>query len=278
MQIYRDINSVRNFIQQQKEAGKKVGLVPTMGALHAGHLSLVRKSLADTDVSIVSIFVNPIQFNNPSDLEKYPNTFDQDIELLQAAGCQNVFCPPAKTMYPTTPLITLDFKNLDKILEGKYRPGHFSGVGIVVSKLFNIIQPNVAYFGQKDYQQFLIIRQLVQDFNVPVELVCGEIIREPGGLAMSSRNQRLSPDERKTAGAIFRSLSTAKEKLGEKNMIEIRNEVELILSKSGLRLEYLELADRSNLNILQQIEPAVPSILLMAAYLGEVRLIDNMFV
>jgi len=278
MQIYREIKSIRNFILQQKLAGKKVGLVPTMGALHEGHLSLVRKSLAETDVSIASIFVNPIQFNNPSDLKKYPNTIESDIKLLESIGCQMLFNPSSKEMYQSLPNLKMDFGNLDLILEGKFRPGHFSGVGIVVAKLFNIIQPDVAYFGQKDYQQFLVIRNLIQDLSIPIDLVCGEIIREPEGLAMSSRNKRLSPDERKTASVIFRSLTKAKQEIAGKSMTEIKKEAEILLQQSGLRLEYLELADRSDLKLIQQYNPANPSILLIAAYLGEVRLIDNMFV
>jgi len=278
MQIFRDIKSIRNFIHQQKLAGKKVGLVPTMGALHDGHLSLVGKSIAETDVSIASIFVNPIQFNNPSDLKKYPNTIENDIELLKSIGCQVLFNSTSQEMYQSLPSLKMDFGNLDLILEGKFRPGHFSGVGIVVAKLFNIIQPDVAYFGQKDYQQFLVIRNLVRDLNFPVDLVCGEIIREPQGLAMSSRNKRLSIDERKTASIIFRSLTQAKQKIASKSMTEIRKEAEILLQQSGLRLEYLELADRSDLKLLQQYSSTTPSNILIAAYLGEVRLIDNMFV
>ena len=278
MQVFRDIESIQNFIHQQKHAKQTIGLVPTMGALHQGHLSLVEKSLQQTDITIASIFVNPIQFNNPSDLEKYPRTVDDDIGLLENAGCQALFWPSLTAMYAVPPKLKLDFGNLDKILEGKFRPGHFSGVGVVVAKLFNIIQPNVAYFGQKDYQQFLVINKLVDDLNFPIELVCGEIIREADGLAMSSRNKRLSPDDRQKAAEIFRSLSIAKNNLRKRTLVEIKLEIETALNKVGIKLEYVELADRATLNILDQYDPAEPSILLIAAFVGEVRLIDNMFV
>jgi pantoate--beta-alanine ligase len=278
MQILRDIDSVRSFILEQKRSKRKVGLVPTMGALHAGHLSLVSRSIQENDISIASIFVNPIQFNNPADLEKYPRTLDQDVELLNRVGCHAVFCPSAKDMYTTASSITLDFGKLDKVLEGEFRPGHFSGVGVVVAKLFNIIQPDVAYFGQKDYQQYLVISQLVQDLSFPVRLVCGEIIREENGLAMSSRNKRLSDEERKNAALLFRSLSQVKERLGHTSIESIRQEIKGTLFISNIRLEYLELADRSNLTLLKQYDPSTPAILLMAAYVGEIRLIDNIFV
>lgn len=278
MQILRDIDSVRKFIQQQKRSNRKVGLVPTMGALHAGHLSLVSRSIKENDVSVASIFVNPIQFNNPSDLEKYPRTLDKDVELLIGVGCHAIFCPSVKEMYATPTALSIDFGNLDKVLEGEFRPGHFSGVGVVVAKLFNIIQPDVAYFGQKDYQQYLIISRLVQDLNFPVQLVCGEIVREENGLAMSSRNQRLSAEDRKRAALIFSSLSTTKEKLRFNDMNQIRHEVNGTLSKSNIRLEYLELSDQGNLNVIQRYDPSTPSVLLIAAHVGEVRLIDNIFV
>jgi pantoate--beta-alanine ligase len=239
---------------------------------------LVKQSLNQTDFTIVSVFVNPLQFNNASDLEKYPRTFEADTELLQLAGCHAVFFPSTKVMYQTSAQVTLDFGTLDKMLEGKFRPGHFSGVGVIVSKLFNIIHPDVAYFGQKDYQQYLVISKLVQDLSFPVRLVCGDIVREPNGLAMSSRNQRLSPEEKKIAAILYQSLTKTKEWLYLRSIIEIRREVEALLSSQGIRLEYFELADRTNLNLMTHFDASIPSILLIAAYLGEVRLIDNIIV
>jgi pantoate--beta-alanine ligase len=278
MQIFREIASIQKFIIEQKTAGIKVGLVPTMGALHQGHISLVEKSLHQTSLTVVSIFVNPIQFNNPTDLRKYPQTFESDVALLEASGCHAVFKPSADEMYPFPVQLKMDFGELDKILEGKFRPGHFSGVGIVVAKLFNIIRPDVAYFGQKDYQQFRVIQKLIDDLSFPVELVGGEIIREPDGLAMSSRNKRLSAEARKTASVIFQSLLNAKKNLPEKKLEDVRIEVEKMLQQKGLRLEYLELADRRTLAVLQHFDANIPSVLLIAAYMGEVRLIDNMLV
>jgi pantoate--beta-alanine ligase len=278
MQILRDTASAAHFIHTQKQAGKTVGLVPTMGALHKGHLDLVERCRNENDVSVASVFVNPIQFNNSNDLAKYPRTLETDTALLDGVGCHAVFCPTANDMYPVKPRITLDFGALDKILEGQFRPGHFSGVGIVVSKLFNILQPDAAYFGLKDYQQFLVVTELVRDFGFHVKLVGCEIVREPDGLAMSSRNQRLSPEDRLKANLIYQVLQQSKTQLGKGDLSQIKSEAEQLLQQQNIRLEYLELANRDTLEILTNFNPSVPSILLMAAYVGEIRLIDNLFV
>jgi pantoate--beta-alanine ligase len=278
MQILRDIASAREFIRAQKRGSKSIGLVPTMGALHQGHLSLVSRCAAENDVAVASIFVNPIQFNNPGDLAKYPRTLERDVELLTSAECSAVFCPSSEEMYNTQPLISISFGALDKILEGEFRPGHFSGVGIVVAKLFNILQPDAAYFGQKDYQQFLIVQQLVHDLSFPLNLVCADIVREPDGLAMSSRNQRLSPEQRKQAAMLFQVLSETKAHLGKRPLSQLKSEATQKLSTVGIRLEYLELAARENLSILLEYNSDIASLLLIAAFVGEVRLIDNLFV
>lgn len=278
MQILRDIASTREFIRAQKRGSKSIGLVPTMGALHQGHLSLVSRCAAENDVAVASIFVNPIQFNNPGDLAKYPRTLERDVELLTSAGCSAVFCPSSEEMYNTQPLISISFGAVDKILEGEFRPGHFSGVGIVVAKLFNILQPDAAYFGQKDYQQFLIVQQMVHDLSFPLNLVCADIVREPDGLAMSSRNQRLSPEQRKQAAMLFQVLSETKAHLGNRPLSQLKSEATQKLSAAGIRLEYLELAARENLSILPEYNSDIASLLLIAAFVGEVRLIDNLFV
>jgi pantoate--beta-alanine ligase len=278
MQILRDIASAIEFIKGQKRAGKSIGLVPTMGALHAGHLSLVSRSATENDVAVASVFVNPIQFNNAGDLAKYPRTLERDIELLTSAGGSAVFCPTAEEMYSTQPVISIRFGHLDKILEGEFRPGHFSGVGIVVAKLFNILQPNTAYFGQKDYQQFLVIQQLARDLNFPLNLVCADIVREADGLAMSSRNQRLSSEQRSQAALLFEVLSGTKTMLGKKPLSLLKAEASEKLSAVGIQLEYLELASRENLSLLSEYNSSTPSLLLIAAFVGEVRLIDNLFV
>jgi pantoate--beta-alanine ligase len=278
MQILKDVASTRRFIQTQKQAGKTIGLVPTMGALHAGHLNLVSQCVAENNVAVASIFVNPIQFNNATDLAKYPRTLAADTALLKDAGCHAVFCPDAETMYQHKPIVSLDFGLLDKVLEGEFRPGHFSGVGVVVSKLFNILQPDVAYFGQKDFQQFLIIKQLVDDLNFPVKLICADIVREADGLAMSSRNQRLNHEARIQAASIYKMLQSSARQLGIKNFEVIKQEAEAELERQGIRLEYLALADRHTLKTLETFSPAAPSVLLVAVYVGDVRLIDNILV
>jgi pantoate--beta-alanine ligase len=277
MQILRDVTAAGHFIETQRRAGKSVGLVPTMGALHQGHLSLVSRCVAENDVAIASVFVNPIQFNNANDLLKYPRTLDLDTAMLNSVGCHAVFCPTPEEMYAYKPNLTLDFGYLDKILEGQFRPGHFNGVGIVVSKLFNILQPDWAYFGQKDFQQFMIIKQLVQDLSFPVKLVCAEIIREQDGLAMSSRNQRLSQAERQQAPIIYDLLKRTAQNLSLKSLTSLKEEAEKELSNAGLRLEYLALAERDTLKLLDAYSSATPVILLIAAYVGDVRLIDNIF-
>jgi pantoate--beta-alanine ligase len=278
MQIFKGIDSTQTFISEEKKQSKRIGLVPTMGALHRGHLSLVAKSKVENDTTITSIFVNPIQFNNPSDLSKYPRTLEQDLKLLEESGCKSVFIPAPEEMYKKPVSLSLNFGDLDKIMEGKFRPGHFSGVGIVVSKLFNIIQPDIAYFGQKDYQQFLIIKQIVDDLIFHVQLRCEEIVREPDGLAMSSRNMRLSKDERAVAPVLFQTLMEAKEALSQKSLAQLKNDVIKKTSRAGVKIEYLELAHRENLQILHEYDNSIPSILLIAAFVGDVRLIDNMFV
>jgi pantoate--beta-alanine ligase len=278
MQILKDVASARHFINAQKRIGKAVGLVPTMGALHHGHATLVTRCAAENEVAVASIFVNPIQFNNPADLAKYPRTLECDIEILENVGCQAVFCPSVEEMYSTQPNLSIDFGSLEKTLEGKFRPGHFSGVGLVVGKLFNIIQPDVAYFGLKDFQQFLIVSQLVRDFSFPIKLVGCDIVREADGLAMSSRNQRLSPSERKKAALLYQALQHVKQGLSSKKISPLKADAAKSLSENGIRIEYLELAKRETLEILSDFDTATPSILLIAGYVGEVRLIDNLFV
>jgi pantoate--beta-alanine ligase len=278
MRILRDIASASEFIRTHKRAGKSIGLLPTMGALHQGHLSLVSRSATENDVAITSIFVNPIQFNNPGDLAKYPRTLERDIELLANAGCTAAFCPSAEEMYSSQPVISISFGHLEKVLEGEFRPGHFSGVGIVVAKLFNILQPDTAYFGQKDYQQFLVIQQLVHDLSFPLNLICADIVRESDGLAMSSRNQRLSSEQRKQAALLFQVLSDTKDQLGKKPFTQLKTDASQKLSAVGIRLEYLELAARKDLSILPEYNSSTACLLLIAAFVGEVRLIDNLFI
>ena len=279
MEIFKQIAPLKAFLRDLKCHEKSVGLVPTMGALHAGHIALVKASQASNQVTVGSIFVNPIQFNNQNDLEKYPRNIDQDTKLLQAVGCNVLFNPDNAEMYPAKTTVTLDFGVLDKVMEGQYRPGHFSGVALVVSKLFNIVQPDHAYFGQKDWQQFAIIQKLAEEFNFNIGLHSVGTLRESDGLALSSRNMRLNPTERQKANIFYKCLVMAKTDLNaRREMRQVRRKVqELISGVPGVRLEYFELADSKNLNLLENVEQSTKPIMCIAGYIGEIRLIDNMF-
>ena len=279
MEIFKQIAPLKAFLRDLKRAGKSVGLVPTMGALHAGHISLFRTASAGNNVTVGSIFVNPIQFNNQNDLLKYPRTLEKDTELLQTVGCDVLFVPDNQEMYPERTTISIDFGGLDKIMEGKFRPGHFSGVALVVSKLFNIVQPDQAYFGQKDWQQFAIIRKLTEELNFNINLHSVATLREADGLALSSRNLRLTPEERKKANIFYRALLEAKDALNNgTSLTQVKNHMrEMVESHPGVSLEYFELADSKNLNLLENVEQSRQPIMCIAGYIGEIRLIDNMF-
>ncbi|MBS1489790.1 MAG: pantoate--beta-alanine ligase [Bacteroidetes bacterium] len=274
MEIFKEIAPLKAFLKEK--ATSAVGLVPTMGALHAGHLSLIEASKKENTLTVCSVFVNPAQFNNPLDLEKYPRTWEPDCRLLANAGCDVVFAPEVSTMYEQESIVTFDFGTLDKILEGQFRPGHFSGVALVVSKLFHIVNPTTAYFGQKDFQQFKIIEKLVAELKFNLTLKRMPIIREADGLAMSSRNRRLNEAERVHAALLYRSLCEAKKLLlrGEK----IENVKEVVHKNfdalAHLKLEYFEWADTENLMPANSV--SANTVLLIAAYVGEVRLIDNL--
>jgi pantoate--beta-alanine ligase len=280
MEVFKEIEPFRAFLKKHRNAEHSIGFVPTMGALHPGHLELVKRAKAQNSIVVCSIFVNPTQFNNAVDLEKYPRTIDHDFYLLEQVNCDAAFIPEAKEMYPNQNPISFDFRGLDTILEGKYRPGHFSGVGLVVSKLFNIVQPDRVYFGQKDFQQVQIIQKLVKDLNFNVKIEVVSTIRENDGLAMSSRNQRLNHEERLKAIVFFQSLKTARELLLKGTPFsEVKNIVEKKCSDvAGVKLEYFELADVENLNPLKIVEHKTPAVLLIAGYVGEVRLIDNLLI
>lgn len=252
-----------------------------MGALHQGHLSLVSMSIEAGNLSITSIFVNPTQFNNHEDLEKYPRDLEQDLKLLESAGCHAVFAPSAKEMYPFPSTISINFGSLENELEGRFRKGHFAGVGLVVSKLFNIVQPDHAYFGQKDLQQFYIIQSLVQQLSFPLALHMAPIIREPHGLAMSSRNERLSVEDRKAAALIYQSLEQARtELLTSDKSIEItkRGIAELFKTSDRLVLEYFEVINTDDFKPLDKIRNKATTALCIAAEIGQVRLIDNLLI
>lgn len=259
-----------------RQAGKKVGLVPTMGALHAGHLSLVQAAKRDCDVVVTTIFVNPTQFGPHEDFQKYPRTLENDLDLLASVGGDLVFVPAREEMYPADASTFVDPPQVAAPLEGVCRPGHFRGVATIVLKLFNIIPADVAYFGQKDFQQALVIRRLVADLNLPIEIVVCPIIREPDALAMSSRNRYLSPAERAQALALSQSLRRATELVaaGERDAARIKAEMSESLANAGIeRVEYIAIANPDTLAEVSQI--ATPAVALIAAFVGTTRLIDN---
>lgn len=250
-----------------------------MGALHQGHLSLVRMSVEAGDLSIASVFVNPTQFNKPEDLEKYPRNLERDLELLESAGCIAAFAPAVKEMYPTTPSLTISFGSLETELEGRFREGHFKGVGLVVSKLFNIVQPDHAYFGQKDLQQFYIIKKLVGQLSFPVQLRMAPIMRESHGLAMSSRNERLSEHDRQAASLLYQALQLAQEELNKStaSIAGAKQKVdELFKTSDRLVLEYFEVISTDDFKPLNEIKNQATTALCIAAEIGQVRLIDNL--
>lgn len=277
MQVFHTIADLRYYLLLQRLQGKSVGFVPTMGALHVGHLSLIEASRLANDLTVCSIFVNPIQFNNPDDLARYPRTLEADCVMLDIARCDVVFAPSAEEMYTEKPVLTFDFGDLERIMEGKFRPGHFNGVGIVVAKLFNIVHPERTYFGQKDLQQVAVIRRMMIDLGFQIELNVCPTLREADGLAMSSRNRNLTPDERQTAAHIYKGLCNAKEALvSGKTTAEVQEGMALHFAEQpAFRLEYFEIVHAHTLQTVESIQPVGETALCIAAYLGKVRLIDN---
>lgn len=257
---------------------KSIGFVPTMGALHQGHLQLVRQCLAENEIAICSIFVNPTQFNNPEDLANYPRNTDADLAILRSLNCQAVFCPDEKELYPGQPLINFSFGYLENVMEGKYRPGHFKGVGLVVSKLLNIIGPSRAYFGQKDLQQLTIVRRMVAELDFDTEVIAVPTVRESDGLAMSSRNQLLTASQRDKATDLYKALLAAKQKLiTGMSVMSVKAEVEAFFKNSSdIELEYFEIVGSNDLKIVDDVFTDEKISLCIAGYLGKVRLIDNL--
>ena len=276
MKICRRIDDIRAASRAARLTGLRLGLVPTMGALHDGHLSLVRAAKAQCDVVVVSIFVNPLQFGPNEDLAKYPRTLERDCELLEREGIDFLFAPTAKEMYPADAVTYVTVEGLSEKLCGRSRPGHFRGVTTVVAKLFAIVEPDLAFFGQKDAAQTAIIRRMVRDLNFPVEIIVCPIVRQPDGLAMSSRNAYLSPAERKSALALFRSLTEVKRRFGEgeRNASKlIEGGKHVLAQESGVHLDYLEIVDPETLDLLPELNR--PALVAVAAFVGSTRLIDN---
>ena len=255
---------------------QQVGLVPTMGALHEGHLSLVRQAVSENPVVVVSIFVNPTQFNDPEDLKRYPRTLEADMELLKSTGCQFVFAPSPEEVYPEPDTRKFDFGKLEQVMEGKFRPGHFNGVAQVVSKLFDMVNPQKAYFGLKDFQQLAIIREMVKQLQLPVEIVACEIVREDSGLAMSSRNELLSPEERQEAALIYETLKHAVTLKEKKTIAQLEEWVTTAINNSDvLNVEYFEIVDSETLQHASEWTYKGELRGCIAAFCGNVRLIDN---
>ncbi len=278
MLVINKIKEVKAAVSQWLQEGFSIGFVPTMGALHQGHLTLVKQAVKENDKVIVSIFVNPVQFNNPRDLETYPRTLDADVAMLQEVGCNMAFAPTAKEMYPTSEATSAnyDLGGLDAVMEGAYRPGHFQGVALVVDKLLRITQPYKAYFGKKDYQQLTIIKHMVATLGLPIQIVPVPIVREADGLAMSSRNRRLTEVQRQVAPTIFKSLEWIKAHSHEKTVIELEQAAMKQLETAGFKVDYVSIVDRQSLQALSPEQKPVNAVACVATYLGEVRLIDNM--
>jgi len=263
-------------IKLLRESGKKIGFVPTMGALHEGHLSLVRISREQNDVTVVSIFVNPTQFNDKNDLERYPRMPEKDQAMLRSAGCDIIFMPDEREVYPEPDTRIFDFGGLEGIMEGKHRPGHFNGVAQVVTRLFDMVNPHRAYFGLKDFQQLAIIRRLVKDLNYPVEIMSCPIVRECDGLAMSSRNMLLDAGQRKQALVLSQSLFVAREMKQDHTPAEVIGFVNhRVGSAPGIKLEYFEIIDGSTLMPAKKWDDTHDVIGCIAARVGKIRLIDN---
>ncbi|MGI6550947.1 MAG: pantoate--beta-alanine ligase [Syntrophomonadales bacterium] len=278
MKVIESPQEMQNWSRAQAKTGLSIGLVPTMGYLHEGHLSLVRQARELCDQVVVSIFVNPIQFGEGEDFDRYPRDLSRDLDLLEKEGVGAVFAPTARAMYPEKEQTNVEPPTgMENRLCGRNRPGHFRGVTTVVSKLFNICLPDVAVFGQKDAQQALIIEKMVRDLNFPVRIVRGEIVREPDGLAMSSRNVYLSPEDRKNATVLYRSLLMAKDliKRGERNPSQVRNAMyEMINRVDGTQIDYIEIYNAKDLSELEEINGQV--LLALAVRFGDTRLIDNL--
>jgi len=277
MKVCKNIKEINSAISALKEDGRTIGFVPTMGALHAGHLSLLGRSVHENDINVSSIFVNPIQFNNKQDLEKYPRTLEDDCSKLEKAGCDIVFAPSVEEMYPGEVIESYDFGELERVMEGAHRPGHFNGVAVVVKRLFDICMPHKAYFGEKDFQQLMIIKALVEQENIPVEVIGCPIIREPDGLAMSSRNVRLSLEERKIAPEIFKTLQwIAHQARKEKVKVVLEGAENKLNALPGIKVEYIQLAEENTLLPLRKWGETAKARVFAALFLGDVRLIDNL--
>lgn len=276
MDLIYTVNKLQEEISALQTSGKTVGFVPTMGALHAGHMSLVKQCLEDNDICVVSIFVNPTQFNNKEDLVKYPRTIERDSQFLAQAGASIVFVPSEEEIYPEPDTRQFDFGQIEKVMEGVHRPGHFNGVAQVVSRLFDIVKPDKAYFGEKDFQQLAIIRAMVEQLGLPVEIVSMPIVREESGLAMSSRNERLTTEQKEVAVNISKVLFQSREWIKDLSVAEVSKKVvDAINSFEGLEVEYFEIVNGYSLQSISDWSDSDYVVGCIALYCGEIRLIDD---
>jgi pantoate--beta-alanine ligase len=278
MLVFKQVSDLQKYLNSLKNKGLQIGFIPTMGALHRGHVSLIDRSRSSCDVTVASIFVNPTQFNDPKDLEKYPRPISKDIEMLTEAGCHVLFLPSVEEVYPNGMVSTqkFNFGKLDKVLEGTFRPGHFDGMAQVVHRLLDIVKPTKLFMGQKDFQQQAIVGSLIQQTKLPTELVACTIMRDEDGLAMSSRNVRLTPEDRAVAPLIHKVLQEASDMVGDYSPSEIQKQISAKLrAEPRFRLEYFEIADGRTLLPIRLFEDTDYAVALIAVWVGEVRLIDN---
>lgn len=277
MEVFETKSDVVKWRNSFANSNKTLGFVPTMGALHSGHLSLIKCAKSQNDFVLVSIFVNPSQFNQQEDFEKYPRDYNKDLAMLRKIGCNVVFLPTVEEMYPEEDNRVFDFNGLDKVMEGKFRPGHFQGVAKIVSKLFELVRPHKAYFGEKDFQQLTLIKHLVRSSNYDIEIIACPIEREESGLARSSRNERLAPEERKAASLIFSTLNEAKLKTGSFNNPEDLKEwiFDRINSNPYMDVEYVDFVDANTLKPIESWTSSNNIQVCVAVWAGKVRLIDN---
>ncbi|MEO6220241.1 MAG: pantoate--beta-alanine ligase [Ginsengibacter sp.] len=282
MILFKKITDLHNWVDNQQVGIKKVGFIPTMGALHAGHISLIKASKKENKITISSIFINPVQFNDSKDFDKYPVTLEKDILLLEEAECDILFLPSVKEIYPHGIIIKkqYDLGYIETVLEGKFRPGHFQGVCMVVHRLLEIVLPDRLYLGQKDYQQCIVIIKLIELIGMKekIEVIISPTLREANGLAMSSRNMRLSYEEKEKATVIFKSLSMITKNFGKENPIVLKQQAQLMLVKAGLQPDYIEIVDATDLSIVQEWKENKKMVALAAAFINNVRLIDNIVI
>ncbi len=277
MYTYSTIHHLNNRLNRYRAEGKTIGFVPTMGALHPGHISLIKKSNETSDITVCSIFVNPTQFNVAEDLDKYPRTEKKDAQMLKDAGCNVLFLPSVDVVYPPDKdnSYAVDFGDLERVMEGEHRPGHFAGVAQVLKRFLEIVKPDAMYMGQKDFQQFTIVRALLKKLKSKTKLVMGETIREEDGLAMSSRNMRLTKKDRAIAPLISKTLFDAKAKIGKKSIAQIKKEALKQLDIPEFKVEYFEIADGITLQPISDISKVKTAVACTVVHLGGIRLIDN---